>query len=91
LAAKACRNRFRQAFFCAGKHPRPGFKIRFHERSLLAAGNKQSFSGRRTVPQVEFEQNFEYRLDAEHSPQQHMPARDLFSFWKEIDFQTVIM
>jgi hypothetical protein len=40
---------------------------------------------------LETEQYFDYLAQAEHSPKERGMSRAPFSFWKEIDFQTVLM
>jgi hypothetical protein len=52
---------------------------------------KQPSSGMKDMRRIDIEQNFEYMLSAEQSPEYRSTARGLFSFWKEIDFQAVLM
>jgi hypothetical protein len=51
----------------------------------------QESSGKAASPIMLVEQFSENYVQTEHSPEEARMSRAPFSFWKEIDFQTVLM
>jgi hypothetical protein len=61
------------------------------EQSSMKGRERQESAGIGAATRIENEQNFKYQIQAEHSPEEHGMLRVPFSFWKEIDFQAVLM